>query len=70
MMHEDIAGTVIGVGDIVAYVAPRYRRLYKGKVIAITPKMVRIERFPNQGWLGGDGDLSEPSNLIVLDSAP
>lgn len=40
---KDIAGELIEVGDRVAFNPPRYKGLIRGKVVAFTPKMVRIE---------------------------
>ena len=33
----------LAIGDIVAFYAPNYRHFTKGKVIAFTPKKVRVE---------------------------
>jgi len=44
---KDIFGIELSIGDVVAFNPPRYKGLIKGKVVAFTPKMVRIEYTKN-----------------------
>lgn len=39
---KDIMGVELQVGDVVAFNPPSYKGLIMGKIIAFTPKMVRV----------------------------
>jgi hypothetical protein len=66
---NDFFGQPLALNDEVAFTAPNYRWLCKGKVIAFTSKKVRVEYFNN--WNYGNGNtgirseyLSSPDFLI------
>lgn len=66
---KDFLGKEIAVGDIVVLTAPQYRHFTKAKVIAFTPKKVRVEF--NNTWNFGPGDhietyLSESDFLVKV----
>lgn len=53
-VKRDFFGTELAVGDTVAFVAPGYRHLAKGKIVKFTEKMVFIT-YKNT-WNFGDQD--------------
>ena len=65
---KDFLGTQLDVGDEVILTAPLYRHLVKAKVVAFTPKKVRVE-YNNTWTYGSQGQLeqylSEPNFLIL-----
>lgn len=40
---KDFLGNELAIGDVVIFPEPKYRNLRRGKIIAFTPKKVRIE---------------------------
>ena len=66
---KDFLGKQLDVGDDVVLTAPQYRHLVKARVIAFTPKKVRVEY--NNTWNFSASNtvleeyLSEPSFLII-----
>ena len=65
---KDFLGKQLDIGDEVVLTAPQYRHLVKAKVIAFTPKKVRVE-YSNTWTYGSQGRLeeylSEPNFLIL-----
>lgn len=41
-VFRDFQGDVLSIGDEVIFPTPQYRGLCKGKIIAFTPKQIRI----------------------------
>lgn len=39
---KDFFGNILAIGDEVAFCRPNYRGLTRGKIIAFTPKQVRV----------------------------
>ena len=39
---NDFVGVPLSLGDSVIFIAPRYRHLVVGKIVAFTPKNVRV----------------------------
>lgn len=68
--HYDFFGRELKIGDIVAFTAPKYRRLTLATVIAFTPTSVRV-KYNNTWNYGPDGRertyLSSPGFLIKRD---
>lgn len=40
---KDFLSKELGIGDLVVATEPKYRNLVKAKIVAFTPKKVRIE---------------------------
>lgn len=59
-MHKDFLGRELEVGDMVVVTEMNYRNLRKAKIIAFTPKKVRVE------FKSGDTYLSEPNFLVKI----
>lgn len=59
---KDIFGVPINIGATVAFNPPAYKGLEVGKVVAFTPKMVRVTcvRYGSP-----DTTLISPSDLVV-----
>lgn len=64
---KDFQGVELSVGDWVAATVSRYRNLVRGKVVAFTPKMVRVQttKGGNQGW-NMDTFLAKTTDVIRL----
>lgn len=65
---KDFLGNQLDIGDEVVLTAPQYRHLVKAKVIAFTPKKVRVE-YSNTWTYGAQGQLQEylsESNFLIL----
>ncbi len=61
---KDFLGTEIQLGDMVVLTQPNYRNLVRAKVIAFTPKKVRVE-YRMRGS-SPNTYLSEPDFLVVI----
>ena len=66
---KDFLGKQLDVGDEVVLTAPQYRHLVKAKVVAFTPKKVRVE-YSNTWNISGSQEylqeyLSEPNFLVI-----
>ena len=66
---KDFLGKQLDVGDEVVLTAPQYRHLVKAKVVAFTPKKVRVE-YNNTWNFSGSQEylqeyLSEPNFLVI-----
>lgn len=64
---KDFFGYELNVGDEVAFPTPKYRGLTKGKIIAFTPKQVRVSYMNtwNYGVPGKEETyLCGPKDLI------
>lgn len=60
---KDFLGKELELGDLVVVTEPQYRNLVKAKIIAFTPKKVRIEY---RSYLGlTETYLSEPNFLVL-----
>lgn len=60
---KDFLGKELEIGDLVVVTEPKYRNLVKAKIVAFTPKKVRIEY---RSYLGhNDTYLSEPDFLVL-----
>ena len=66
---KDFLGKQLDVGDDVVLTAPQYRHLVKAKVVAFTPKKVRVEYTNTWNFSAADAVLqeylSEPNFLII-----
>ena len=65
---KDFLGNELSINDTVAFTAPSYRHLAVGKIVAFTPKKVRIEYMNtwNHQPPGYKSEyLSEPDFLIL-----
>ena len=66
----DFVGVVMNIGDSVILMAPQYRSLVIGKIIAFTPQNVRVA-YMNDWNFGKPGRYSEvlqaPSQLVRYD---
>jgi len=64
---KDFLGNILEIGDEVVLTAPKYRMFTKAKVIAFTPKKVRVQ-FNNTWNYGPKGHieeyLSEPDFIV------
>lgn len=56
LIMKDIFGNILAIGDIVAFNRPRYRGLTTGKIVAFTPKNVRVE-YGNSAARGAFGNI-------------
>ena len=59
---KDFLGKELKLGDLVVVTEPQYRNLVKAKIVAFTPKKVRIEYRSQLGLT--ETDLSEPNCLV------
>jgi hypothetical protein len=60
---KDFLGKELEIGDLVVVTEPKYRNLVKAKIVAFTPKKVRIEY---RSYLGRNYTyLSEPDFLVL-----
>lgn len=62
---KDFLGTELQLGDMVVLTQPSYRNFVRAKVIAFTPKKVRVE-YKMRGDLFSTTYLSEPDFLVVI----
>ena len=65
---KDFLGKQLDVGDEVVLTAPQYRHLVKAKVVAFTPKKVRVE-YNNTWTYDSQGQLEQylsESNFLIL----
>ena len=63
---KDFLGKELELHDEVVFTAPSYRHLVKGKIIAFTPKKVRIEYINDWNFHKSVQEyLSEPNFLIL-----
>ena len=68
---KDFLGKELAIGDTVVLTAPSYRMFTKAKIIAFTPKKVRVEynntwNFGPKGFI--ETYLSEPDFLIKVET--
>ena len=42
IIHKDIFGNLLGIGDEVAINQPKYKGLIKGEIIKLTPSCIRV----------------------------
>ena len=68
---SDFIGIQLSLGDSVILIAPRYRSLVVGKIIAFTPKNVRVA-YLNDWNFGKPGRydeiLQDSSQLVKIDN--
>lgn len=62
---EDFLGKELELGDMVVTTRPNYRDFVKAKIIAFTPKKVRVEYKNYSGHI--DTYLSEPNFLVLYE---
>ena len=60
---KDFLGKELELGDLVVTTRPNYREFVKAKIIAFTPKKVRVEYTTYSGR--ADTYLSEPNFLVL-----
>ncbi len=69
---KDFMKKTIQIGDSVAFYAPGYRMFCLGKVIAFTPKKVRVEYNNHWNYPGRqprkEDYLAEPNMFIVVEA--
>ena len=63
---RDFLGIEIKEGDYVAAIRPNYRELVLGRIVALTPKKVRVEYKLHYGT-SLDTHLYSPSDLVKLE---
>lgn len=64
MEYLDLFGTPIKIGDTVAVNPPYYKGLTKGKVVAFTPKSVRV-KYKNNVYSSKDTFVTHPRAVVV-----
>ena len=62
---NDFVGVPLSLGDSVIFIAPRYRHLVVGKIVAFTPKNVRVSYINT--WNFGPPSVPEPLNVLVIE---
>jgi len=65
---KDFAGQSLAVGDYVAFMRPRYRELCLGKITSFTSKKVHIGFKQWKTSTDLDDFLSDPFNLVKLET--
>lgn len=67
---KDFDGKDLKIGDKVAFLVPRDRRMGKGEVIAFTKQMIRIKTGVTQHWKTGEdyvmSELREPHAVVKM----
>lgn len=67
---KDFDGNDLKIGDKVAFLVPRDRRIGKGEVIDFTKQMIRIKTGVTQHWKTGEDyvmtELREPRAVVKL----
>ena len=65
---KDFQGVKLHMGDVVAFTAPGYRNLVKGKIIAFTPQQIRLEYVNSWNYKPGMTDtfLTHPTRVVKL----
>ena len=60
---KDFLRSALSIGDPVVIMLPRYRELTMGKIVALTPKNVRVE-YKHQGSL--HIHLYRPEDMVKI----
>lgn len=66
---RDFLGNELQIGDFVAFTRPGYRGLCVGKILAFTPKSIRVEYTNNWNYSDGKVDtfLTSTSGVYKVD---
>lgn len=70
--RKDFAGNDLNVGDKVAFIVPRDRRLGSGEIIDFTKQMIRIKTGVTEHWKTKEPyvmtELREPRGVVKINA--